>query len=91
MWTIPGHFEFLEIKSALVDPICLCDELLRLQKELCPTINLPENPAANMWHYYKYLSVSFVPLADEIILLIRLPLVDSNSSMTLYSLQPPNF
>ena len=68
-----------KLSPTLLDPIHLCDELLRIQKELPPTIELPENPADN-----KYLTVSFVPHADKIILLIRLPLVHSDSSMTVY-------
>ena len=56
-----------KLSPTLVDPIHLCDELLRIQKELPPTINLPENPADNIWHYYKYSSVSFVPHAEKII------------------------
>ena len=72
------------LSPILVDPIHLCDELLRIQKELPPTIELPEYPANNIWHYYKYLTISFVPHTDKIILMIRIPLVDSNSSMTLY-------
>ena len=70
-----------KLSPTLVDHIHLCDELLRIQKELPQTIELPENPANNIWHYYKYLTVSFVPHTDKIILMIRLPLVDSDSSM----------
>ena len=73
-----------KLSPTLVDPIHLCDELLRIQKELPPAKNLPENPAANIWHYYKYLTVSSVLHADKIILLIRLPLVISDFSMTLH-------
>ena len=73
-----------KLSPTLVDSIHLCDELHRIQKELPQTIELPENPANNIWHYYKYLTVSFVPHADKIILMVRLPLVDSDSSMTLY-------
>ena len=72
-----------KLNPTLVDPIHLCDQLLRIQKEIPPTTELPENPANNIWHYYKYLTVSFVPHADKIILLIRLFLVNSDSSMTL--------
>ena len=47
-----------KLSPTLVDPIHLCDELLRIQRELPPTTELPENPADNIWHYYKYLTVS---------------------------------
>ena len=73
-----------KLSPTLVNPIHLCDELLGIQRELPPTIELPENPAYNIWHYYKHLTVSFVPHADKIILLIRLLLVDSDSTVTLY-------
>ena len=73
-----------KLSPTLVDPIHLFDELLRIQKELPPTTELPENPADNIWNYYKYLTVSFLPHAYKIILLIRLPLVHCDSPMTPY-------
>ena len=81
-----------KLSPNLVDPIHLCDELLRIQKVLPPTIELPEITAYNIWLYYKYLTVSFVPHAGKIILLISLPLVDSDSVYdSIQSLQPANF
>ena len=56
-----------KLNPTLVDPIHLCDELLRIQKELPPTTELPDNSANNIWHYNKYLTVSFVPHAGKII------------------------
>ena len=72
-----------KLSPTLADPIHLSDELLRIQKELTPTINQPERPADNIWHYYKYLIASYVTYSDRIFLLIKLPLVDSDSSMPL--------
>ena len=50
-----------KLSPTLADPIHLCNELLRIQKELPPTIELPENPANNIWHYYKYLTIFCTP------------------------------
>ena len=59
-------------------------ELVKIQKQLPPLIHLPEDPTENIWHYYKYLTVTTVSHDDNLILLLKIPLVDSDSLMILY-------
>ena len=47
-------------------------------------IHLPDDPTENIWHYYKYLTVTTVNHDDNLILLFKIPLVDSDSLVTLY-------
>ena len=62
----------------------LRQELVKIQKQLPPLIHLPEDPTENIWHYYRYLTVTTVSHDDNLILLLKIPLVDSDSLMTLY-------
>ena len=45
---------------------------------------MPEDPTENIWHYYKYPTLATVSHDDNLILLLKIPLVDSDSLMTLY-------
>ena len=73
-----------KLSPALIDPTHLQKELVSIQKQLPPTIILPEDPTHNVWHYYKYLSVNYIPFVDKIIMLVKIPLVDNQSSLNLF-------
>ena len=68
----------------IIDAIHLRTELINIQKVLSPTLALPENPANNIWHFYKYLTITPVHHYDRLIMLIKIPLVDVDSTMTLH-------
>ena len=72
------------VNPNVIDPIHLRTELINIQKDLSPTLALPENPANNIWHFYKYLTITPVPHYDRLIMLIKIPLVDAESTMPLY-------
>ena len=57
--------------------------MIKINKQLPPKITLSGNPRTNIWHYYKFLTVT--PLIDDsqLILMIRIPLLDTDSTMTL--------
>ena len=73
-----------KITPQIIDPKHLRQELIKINKQLPPKITLPGNPRTNIWHYYKFLTVT--PLIDDsqLILMIRIPLLDTDSTMTLY-------
>ena len=75
-----------KLSQALIDPTHLQRELLSIQKQLPPTIRLPEDPIENVWHYYKYLTLNYIPLVDKIIILVKIPLVDNQSALSLYKI-----
>ena len=81
--------EFLNIHSTgrlnlnIIDPIHLRQELIKINKQLPTQQSLPENPCTNIWHYYKFFTVTSITLDIKIILMIKIPLIDIDSSMTL--------
>ena len=76
----------------IIDPIHLGQELIKINKQLPTQLSLPENPRTNICHYYKFLTVTPISQDNKIILMIRIPLIDLDSSMTLHkNLQYPNF
>ena len=84
--------EYLNIHSTgrlnpnIIDPIQLRQKLISINKQLLTQLSLPENLKTNIWHYYKFLSVTPISYDNKIILLIKIPLIDLDSSMTLYKI-----
>ena len=70
----------------IIDPIHLRKELIKINKQLPTQLSLPENPRTNIWHYYKFVTVTPISHDDKIILIIKIPLIDLDSSMTLYKI-----
>ena len=68
----------------MIDPTHLKQELLKNSKQLPPKITLPEHPTINIWHYYRFLTVT--PMVSGNQLKIKIPLLDSDSTMTLYKI-----
>ena len=73
-----------ELNPNLISPEMLTKELVNIQKQLPPSLKLPEDPTQNIWHYYNFLSVSHTTHDNKIIVLIKLPLIDHDSSLDLY-------
>ena len=68
-----------KLSPDIVDPIHLGKELTDIQKQLTPTLMLPEDPTTNIWHFYKYLTVTPIVYQDRLIMLIKIPLIDTDS------------
>ena len=68
----------------LVDPHNLRKELIKINKQPPTSLSLPEDPITNIWHYYKFLTVTPVIQDEKLIMMIRIPLIDLDSSMTLF-------
>ena len=73
-----------KITPQIIDPKHLRQELVKIYKELPPKITLLDNPTTNIWHYYKFLTVTPAVDGNQLILMIRIPLLDTDSTMTLY-------
>ena len=73
-----------KLTPQMIDPTHPKKELPKINKQPPPNITLPEDPTINIWHYYRYLTVT--PMIDEnkLILMIKIPLVDTDSTITLY-------
>ena len=73
-----------KITLQIIDPKHLRQELIKINKQLPPKITLPGNPRTNIWHYYKFLTLTLLIDDSQLILMIRIPLLDTDSTMTLY-------
>ena len=73
-----------KLTPQIIDPKHLRHELLKIHKHLPAKITLPENPTSNIWHYYKFLTATPMINGTQMILMIRIPLLDTDSAMILY-------
>ena len=84
--------EYLNIYSTgrlnpnIIGSIHLRQELIKINKQPTAHLSLPENLRTSIWHYYKFLTVTPISHDNKIILLIKIPLIDLDSSMTLYKI-----
>ena len=69
-----------------MDPHHLRKELIKINKQLPTSLSLPEDPITNIWHYCKFLTVISLIQDDKLIMMIRIPLIDLDSSMTLFKI-----
>ena len=67
----------------IIDPTHLRQELIKIQGKCISTLALPEDPYTNIWHYCEFLTVAPMNHANKLVLMINIPLVDLDSSMTL--------
>lgn len=73
-----------KLNAEIIDPTHLKIELIKIQKLLPDRLSLPEDPNKNIWHYYKFLTATPLSQGNKLILMIKVPLIDLDSSMTLY-------
>ena len=84
--------EYLYIHSTgslnqnIIDPIHFRQGLIKINKQLSTQLSIPGNPRTNIWHYYKFLTLMPISHDNKIILMIKIPLTDLDSSMTLYKI-----
>ena len=75
-----------KITPTIIDPIHLKQELLKIHKQLPARLSLPEEPTTNIWHYYRFLTVTPVTHDNSLILMIKIPLIDLDSGLNLYKI-----
>ena len=73
-----------KLTPSITNPVHLRQELLRINKQLPTRLSLPEDPHRNIWHYYRFLTVSPVTHGNKLVLMIRIPLIDLDSGMNQY-------
>ena len=66
--------------------LLLLKELIKINQQLSTLQSLPEDPTTNIWHYYTFLTVTPILQGDKLIMMIRIPLIDLDSSMTLFKI-----
>ena len=75
-----------KLTPSITDPVHLRQELLWINKQLPTRLYLPEDPHKNIWHYYRFLTVSPVTHGNKLVLMIRIPLIDLDSDINLYKI-----
>ena len=75
-----------KLTPSITDPIHLRHELLRINKELPTRLSLPEDPHTNVWHYYRFLTVTPVTHGNKLVLMIRISLIGLDLGMNLYKI-----
>ena len=58
-------------------------ELIKINKQLPTSLSLLEDPTTNIWQYYQFLTGNPIIQDDKQIIMIRIPLIDLDSSKTL--------
>ena len=72
-----------KLTPVLVDPHYLRKELIKINKQLPTSLSLPEDSTTNIWHNYKFLTVTPFMQDDKLVMMIRIPLIDFDSNKTL--------
>ena len=67
-----------KLTPQIIDPKHLRHELLKIHTHLPAKITLPVNPISNIWHYYKFLTATPVIDGTQLILMIRIPLLNTD-------------
>ena len=75
-----------KLTPQIIDPTYLKQELLKNFNQLPPKIILPEDPNINIRHYYRFLTLTPMINCNQLLLMIKIPLLDSDSTMTLYKI-----
>ena len=75
-----------KLAASITDPVHLRQELLQINKQLHTRLSLPLDLHGNIWHYYRFLTMSLVISASKLVLMIKIPLVDLDSIMNLYKI-----
>ena len=75
-----------KLTPTIIDPTNLRQELIKIQGK---HLALPEDPYTNIWNYYKFLMMAPMNHANQLVLMINSPLMDLDSSMTLYKIHNP--
>ena len=75
-----------KLTPSITDPVHLRQELLRINKQLPTRLSLPEEPHTNVWHYYRFLTVTPATHGNKLVLIMKIPLIDLDSGMNLYKI-----
>ena len=75
-----------KLTPSITDPVHLRQELLPINKQLPARLSLPEDNHGNIWHYYRFLTMSPIIHVGKLILMVMIPLIDLDSVMNLYKI-----
>ena len=74
------------LTPTIIDPILLRQELFKVHKQIPARLSLPEDPHSNIWHYYRFLTITPATNGNKLILMTKIPLANLDSGMNLYKI-----
>ena len=75
-----------KLTPVLVDPHHFRKEFIKINKQLPTSLSLLEDPTTSIWHYNKFLTLTPIIQYDKLIMMIKIPLIDLYSSITLFKI-----
>ncbi|ESP03464.1 hypothetical protein LOTGIDRAFT_171401 [Lottia gigantea] len=74
------------LSPSVLTPGSLRKLLLEIQSHLPPSVRLPANPKKNLWHYYRILNCVTIIENNKIIVVLNIPLLDSDRVFEIYKI-----
>ncbi|ESO96062.1 hypothetical protein LOTGIDRAFT_160045 [Lottia gigantea] len=74
------------LSPSVLTPGSLRRLLIEIQSHLPPSVRLPSNPKKNLWHYYRILNCVTIIENNEIIVVLNIPLLDSDRVFEIYKI-----
>ena len=75
-----------KLTPSITESVHLRQEPLRINKQLPSRHSLPEVPHTDVWHYYRFLTVTPATHGNKLVLILRIPLIYLDSGMNLYTI-----
>ena len=73
-----------KLSPSIISPLKLRDLLVDIQTRISAPLRLPGDPKADLWHFYKTLTCTTIVEEDEILVVVPVPLLDSNDDFDVY-------
>ena len=87
MWHLQLQLNMLSIgklSPSIISPLKLRDLLIDVQTRIAAPLRLPGDPKADLWHFYKTLTCTTIVEEDKILVVVPVPLLDSNDDFEVY-------
>ena len=72
------------MSPSTISPPDILSVLKSISSRLPNSVHLPADPSVNLWKYYKFLTCSAVLTSNKILILMHVPLLDSNSRLEIF-------
>ena len=73
-----------KLSPSIIYPLKLRDLLVDIQTRISAPLRLPGDPKADIWHFYKTLTCTTIVEEDNILVVVPVPLLDSNDDFDVY-------
>ena len=73
-----------KLSPSIISPLALRHLLVDIQTRMAAPRRLSGDPKADLWHFYKTLTCTTVVEEDKIVVVVQVPLLDSNDDFEVY-------